>query len=181
MSLRTVLVAAALLLTTRAALANEWPTQRRFHGKVRVVSSAAGPTQPGARDVDVVVTLERVGTRRIRMVTQAAGAKVEQLGTIRREATMTDGERLDVAFDGLELQAAAEAALNAGWRRVAGGKLPVASATGAATLTIIGDTLTMQTTQTIERGRVAGLRGVALDTLIPGRITNGAYGSLVEE
>lgn len=183
MSLRTVLVAAALFATMSPALASEWPQpQRRFHGKVRVVSTAASPARPGARDVEVVVTLERMGLRRLRVVTQTeGGAKIEQIGTIRREAAADGTERIDVAFGGIEYQASAEEALSAGWHRVAGGRVPVASASGTATLTIVGDRLTMQTTQTIERGRVAGLRGVAVDALVPGRITNGSYGALIEE
>lgn len=183
MTLRSLLAAAVLLMTTRAATATEWPTsQRRFHGKVRVVSSAANPNLPGARDVGVVVTLERMGLRRMRVLTQAdGGAKVEQIGMIRREAAAGGGERIEVVFGGIEYAASAEEALNAGWRRVAGGRIPVAAATGTATLTIIDDRLTMQTTQTIERGRVAGLRGVAMEAVVPSRVTNGSYGALVEE
>ena len=58
--------------------------------------------------------------------------------------------------------------------------VPLTSASGATTLTLVKNRVTMETTSTVERAKVGGLRGVAVNRMLPSRITNGFTGDLDE-
>lgn len=188
---RSAVIALSLLVCGGAFAAQPAgaPVERTYRGKVKMVSSAAIPgILPAQRDIDLTMKVTRQPNRRVRVITEGIAGpgmrlRLDAIGRITKTTPVAGGEVLDIDFDGEDYRAAVETGLNdafAGVRIARGVHVPITSASGSAKLTLVGSDATLQSTSTVERANAGGLRGMAVNRMLPSRITNGFHGQLSE-
>lgn len=191
---RSALVAVILCATATATstvfAAAGGGAERTYRGNVRMVSSAAIPgLLPSQQTMALRMTLTRQPKGRIRVVTEGdvplgVKLKLDAVGSYTSAPAPGGGELLTITFGGEDYRQGVEGSLHdvfRGFPLLRGVKVPITGATGKATLTLNGASATLQSTSEIDRASVGGFRGVAVNRLLPSRITNGFHGELSED